>query len=119
MARLAQNEMRAMRGMPLRVRSTEGLGVGLAKMKHVAFEPIGEELPLCLDATQAHDQLARRLICVVHVGFYHWPLKGAVGVIDGCLGSFSRYTCAASFGKQPPSEFTRPPKALPVATDTN
>src|SRR6185436_1721082 len=28
MARMAQNEMKAMRDMPLRVRSTEGLGVG-------------------------------------------------------------------------------------------
>ena len=27
MTRMAQNEMKAMRGMPLRVRSTEGLGV--------------------------------------------------------------------------------------------
>ena len=30
MPRMAQNEMRAMRGMPLRVRSSEGLGLTLA-----------------------------------------------------------------------------------------
>jgi len=29
MARMAQNEMKAMRDMPLRVRSTEGLGAGV------------------------------------------------------------------------------------------
>ena len=29
---MAQNEMRAMRGMPLRVRSMEGLGLGHAAM---------------------------------------------------------------------------------------
>jgi hypothetical protein len=35
---MAQNEMKAMRGMPLRVRSMEGLGA-----------PFIEELPACLD----------------------------------------------------------------------
>ena len=57
MAWKAQNEMRAWNGMPVRVRLSDGLGIGrLWDMKHITLNAIWELPPITLGSSEPQRQ---------------------------------------------------------------
>jgi len=99
--------------------SNDRLSRSAWKLIDIAVLPVRERLPRNLRSAEARNQRDCRIVRVGAVRIYRFPSQFPIGMLNSSARSLKCVPLPTGFGKEPPSQFSRPTTPLPKSANTD